>query len=83
MSKTIQHCNAVQRRTVYEGTYIENQLGPAVLAASMTANNCSKHRCSNHGTCWGDAAQGEKFCDCDKGFGGVDCKVKSKRRKWL
>ena len=57
-------------------TYIENQLGPAVLAASMAANNCSKHRCSNHGTCWGDAAQGEKFCDCDKGFGGVDCKVK-------
>ena len=54
-------------------SYIENKLGPAVLEASIAANNCSKKRCSNRGTCWGDAAQGEKYCDCDKGFDGVDC----------
>jgi hypothetical protein len=58
-------------------SYIETKLGPAVFEASIAANNCSKKRCSNRGTCWGDAAQQEKYCDCDKGFGGVDCSSSS------
>lgn len=57
-------------------TYIENQLGPAVLTASMTANNCSKHRCSNHGTCWKE----KNFAIATRFWW---CGLQSQRRKWL
>jgi hyaluronoglucosaminidase len=52
-------------------TYIEKSLGPALLEAAEAANNCSRVRCSEHGTCWGEV--GRAACDCDRGFSGADC----------
>lgn len=59
------------------GAYVNHTLGPALLRAANEADDCSKRRCSQHGTCW-DGGGGEgKRCDCDAGWKGSDCSKKS------